>query len=496
MTKRTFALALACLAASFLASAAEAQAVYNGGKCGGAYTLQGGDTITFVPGSNPGPESFWLAVTSGGGNAILSDGSGGTTGGDFVLRQGALMLFPVTQTYSLLFTGASAQILFGGTVLDRPGKPICDTGLIGPSFIKVDKLLNLMTQSHAQGTPTVSVWAWFQTSRITSGNITYTLVSTPQQQAVIDPAACSGTDCCQPTVTNYALKNISGGAYTLFELDAGGSYNFDWNTAVPAPFTCTASASPTSGTAPVDVTFAASASGGSSGYKWAWTLGDGATSAKQGFTHTYKSGGKFIWKVTVTDLAGQTCVKSGQLQIASPLSATATVTPRQGNAPLTSTFTASAKGAKPPYTYLWDFQDGNTADTATASHTFVSTGAYDCSGDGHRFGREERHGPGARLRGSPHLPTINTVKPVSGAPSFTLKVMGADFQSGCSRERRRAGHFPGRFQEHHHPATQGRKPTQGPLPQGHARLRDGDQPRRRPVGLFHLHALESDGSGR
>ena len=432
MTKRTFALALACLAASFLASAAEAQAVYNGGKCGGAYTLQGGDTITFVPGSNPGPESFWLAVTSGGGSAILSDGSGGTTGGDFALRQGALMLFPVTQTYSLLFTGASSQILFGGTVLDRPGKPICDTGLIGPSFIKVDKLLNLMTQSHAQGTPTVVVWAWFQTSRITSGNITYTLVSTPRQQAVIDPAACSGTDCCQPTATNYALKNISGGAYTLFELDAGGSYNFDWNTAVPAPFTCTASASPTSGTAPVDVSFAASPSGGSSGYKWAWTLGDGATSAKQGFTHTYKSGGKFVWKVTVTDLAGQTCVKSGQLQIASPLSATATATPRQGNAPLTSTFTVSAKGAKPPYTFLWDFQDGSTANTATASHTFVSTGAYYCIVTVTDSAGKSAVAQAPVYVGVPISPTISSVKPVSGAPSFTLKVSGADFQSGCT----------------------------------------------------------------
>jgi PKD repeat protein len=410
---------------------AEAQAVYNGGRSGGLITLSGGQSLNFIPGNHPGPESLWISVNDGGGYAILSDGSGGQTSSDFYLRTGDLLLFPVTQTYHLQFLGGQVTLLFGGTLYNRPGAPICDTGLQGPSILKVDRLMNLMTQSHASGNPKVQVWAWFQTTRKTSGNVTYTLVSDPRQQGVVNVPACSGADCCQPLEVGFALKNWSGDTYTVVEMDAGGAYNFDWNTAVPAPFTCTASASTKTGTAPLDVTFAASASGGATGYQYHWNFGDGNISNRAQVTHTYTAGGTFIWKMTATDLAGQTCIKSGQLKIAGTLKVTGAAAPRQGDPPLSVAFTSTAKGAKPPYTYLWDFGDGTTAATPSANHTFASAGAYDCTLEVTDSEGKNAFAAVPVYVGVPIPPNITGVTVLPGPP-FQLKVSGTDFQSGCS----------------------------------------------------------------
>lgn len=430
MRART-AILLALSLCMLFSGAARAQLVYNGGKSGGMVAALGGETLTFVPGSNPGPESLWIAVNSGGGYAILTDEAGGQTGQDFNLTAGNLLLFPPTATYHLLFLGNSVQILFGGTVDNRPGVPICNTGLNGPSLLKVDRLLNLMTQSHASGSPRVQVWAWFQTTRKTSGNIIYTLVTDPRKLGGIDPEACSGGDCCQPLVIGWALKNVTGDSYTLFELDAAGSYNFDWNTAVPSPLTCQASASSGSGTAPVEVSFSASAAGGSTGYSYHWNFGDGKSSDHQQTTHVYSSGGKFTWKMTVTDLGGQTCSKSAAIKILAPLSVVATASPRQGPSPLSVSFTATAKGAKPPYAYLWDFGDGGTALTAATSHTFTSQGAYDCTVKVSDSQGHSAISPAPVYVDVPIPPDVASVKALPGPP-FSLKVAGADFQNGCT----------------------------------------------------------------
>ena len=431
MDRTRAVLGLLCLACLLASAPAVAQAVYNGGRCTGSYTLFAGDSLTFTPGSHPAADGLWIAVNAGGGYAILLDGAGGQTGTDFAFKQGAVLLFPVTAGYTLHFQGSSMQIFFGGTLLNRPAAPVCDTGLLGPVFLKADRLLNLMTQSQASGTPKLQVWAWFEATKKTSGNITYTQFSQPLQQSQFDIPPCTGTSCCQPSSTNFAFKNLSGGSYTLFELDAQGAYNFDWMTAVPDPLACTASASPASGTAPLDVSFIASASGGSSGYTWLWSFGDGSTSTKKEVIHTYASGGKFTWRMTVTDRAGQTCKKSGTLQVASPLTVAASATPRQGSVPITTVLSASASGAKPPYTYHWDFQDGSTADTATVTHTFVAQGAYDCSVMVTDSAGLSAVGRAPVYAGVPIAPAITSVKAVT-SPTFVLKVTGADFQSGCT----------------------------------------------------------------
>lgn len=63
----------------------------------------------------------------------------------------------------------------------------------------------------------------------------------------------------------------------------------------------TASATPTSGTAPLAVGFACLASGGTAPYAYAWAFGDGGTGTGTAPTHTYNTAGSYTATLTVTD---------------------------------------------------------------------------------------------------------------------------------------------------------------------------------------------------
>ncbi|UCE43346.1 MAG: PKD domain-containing protein [Candidatus Aminicenantes bacterium] len=60
----------------------------------------------------------------------------------------------------------------------------------------------------------------------------------------------------------------------------------------------------------------------------------------------------------------------------SALSATASGSPTQGQAPLTVNFTGSANGGTSPYSYNWNFGDGSSSASQNPSHTYSSTGTY------------------------------------------------------------------------------------------------------------------------
>ncbi|MBN2420769.1 PKD domain-containing protein [Candidatus Woesearchaeota archaeon] len=66
------------------------------------------------------------------------------------------------------------------------------------------------------------------------------------------------------------------------------------------PLAVTASANPTSGDEPLNVSFTASASGGFGGYSYFWTFGDGASSTLQNINHVYDEEGAYTARVTVT----------------------------------------------------------------------------------------------------------------------------------------------------------------------------------------------------
>src|SRR3954451_1397565 len=147
---------------------------------------------------------------------------------------------------------------------------------------------------------------------------------------------------------------------------------------VPAP-RASFTASPTSGVAPLDVTFTNNSTT-STGTQtaWAWDFGDGTTtSTEQNPTHTFSSAGTYTVTLTASNAGGTSTATSTITVSAAPVPAPAasfTASPTSGVAPLLVKFTDASTGAT---SWSWDFGDGTTTSTdPNPTHTFASAGKY------------------------------------------------------------------------------------------------------------------------
>ena len=147
--------------------------------------------------------------------------------------------------------------------------------------------------------------------------------------------------------------------------------------AVYAPLAASASADATSGTMPLTVHFTGSATGGAAPYTYAWTFGDGGTSAGQSPSHEYAAAGVFTAILTVSDSVAHTASAPPlSVTVYSPLVALASADTTSGTMPLTVRFSGSATGGAAPYTYAWTFGDGGTSVVQNPSHEYAAVGSY------------------------------------------------------------------------------------------------------------------------
>lgn len=148
------------------------------------------------------------------------------------------------------------------------------------------------------------------------------------------------------------------------------------------PPTASASANPTSGLAPLAVTFTGSGSDPDGTIaSYAWTFGDGGTSTQQSPSHTYTVAGNFTATLTVRDNAGAAGSASVGLSITSagnqPPNASVTATPTSGTAPLTVMFTGAGTDSDGTIvSYAWSFGDGGSSTQQNSSHTYASPGTF------------------------------------------------------------------------------------------------------------------------
>jgi len=141
--------------------------------------------------------------------------------------------------------------------------------------------------------------------------------------------------------------------------------------------------SPSSPQVSQQVSFTASASGGTAPYTFSWAFGDGATGTGAAVYHTYSTTGSYSVVLTAKDSSPsqQTATSQQTITVTSPPpppSLTASFMESLSNSVVgqTVSFTGSASGGTAPYNYAWNFGDSSTGSGSSASHVYQTAGVY------------------------------------------------------------------------------------------------------------------------
>ena len=103
---------------------------------------------------------------------------------------------------------------------------------------------------------------------------------------------------------------------------------------------------------------------------FSWDFGDGTTSVLENPIHAYSAPGTYIAVLRVVDSRGFVDADTVVITVAVPLSVQAFVVEPCVAAPCTVKFEASVAGGIPPYTFFWDFGDGQTSTGQAPSHEY------------------------------------------------------------------------------------------------------------------------------
>jgi PKD repeat protein len=176
-------------------------------------------------------------------------------------------------------------------------------------------------------------------------------------------------------------KTLPSGNYLVHIHNAMGSllYVVPVVIGTGAPLVASATATPTSGTAPLQVHFSGSAVGGVSPYAYAWDFGDGGTSAAAFPVHVFGSG-NYTVTLTVTDSFGVTNSTALLISVNAPpippLNVSISAKPTSGIAPVAVAFSHQIAGGVSPYVLQWSFGDGATSNASYPIHTYTTGGAF------------------------------------------------------------------------------------------------------------------------
>jgi len=138
------------------------------------------------------------------------------------------------------------------------------------------------------------------------------------------------------------------------------------------------SATPTSGSVPLNVTFTDKSTG--SPASWSWSLGDGTTSIEKNPVHTYSKTGRYTVRLTARNAAGSnTVIRSNFIFVNAlrPPVAAFSASRTYGNAPFKVTFTDKSTGS--PASWSWAFGDGSISTQQNTDHTYSKAGKYTVS---------------------------------------------------------------------------------------------------------------------
>lgn len=148
-------------------------------------------------------------------------------------------------------------------------------------------------------------------------------------------------------------------------------------------------ATPLRGNAPLNVTFSASASGGTAPYSYhLCPLGGSCgftdtnwTSGGYVITSEYPTSGNYTATATVEDSAGNQSIATIPIEVTvgPPLNVTVNESAASGSAPLAVGFVATVHGGTSPYSIQWSWGDGTVGSStsgAVVAHAYTVAGTY------------------------------------------------------------------------------------------------------------------------
>ncbi|MBN1875463.1 MAG: PKD domain-containing protein [Anaerolineae bacterium] len=142
---------------------------------------------------------------------------------------------------------------------------------------------------------------------------------------------------------------------------------------VVAPAEANFEATPRWGFSPLTVVFSDTSSGDYA--HRLWHFGDGITSTLADPRHTYVSDGAYTVTLTISGTGGiNTLTRTNHIAVQQAVQADFTARPREGNAPITVTFTDASSGSV--VAWQWAFGDDELSTLQHPTHTYTRTGVY------------------------------------------------------------------------------------------------------------------------
>jgi len=216
---------------------------------------------------------------------------------------------------------------------------------------------------------------------ITKNNRNYWLVS--HVGIYIGSGQFIGTSFDTKTVTTESISDVyQEGMPYYARWDPSGSDDTNENDETPGnndlslPVAAFAT-SPTSGKAPLNVAFTDKSTSATS---WAWSFGDGSTSAEKNPTHTYSEAGNYNVVLIVNNEKGSSSKTQNIIVQSEPIPdkilpvADFNAFTVSGYAPFSVQFTDLSQNANG---WNWNFGDGATSTEQNPAHTYSSAGNYD-----------------------------------------------------------------------------------------------------------------------
>jgi len=214
-----------------------------------------------------------------------------------------------------------------------------------------------------------------------SGEAPLLVSFTDQSTGEIDTWSRTFVDGDSSSAQNPSHSYDSEGDYavTLTVTGPGGSDSASTTVHVsepaPSPPAAAFSASPTSGEAPLTVSFTDQSTGEID--TWSWTFGDGYSSANKNPSHEYAAAGDYTVTLDVTGPGGSDSASS-TIHVTEPVPpppvAGFSASPTSGEAPLAVSFTNQSTGEID--TWSWTFGDGGSSSAQSPSHTYDEPGDY------------------------------------------------------------------------------------------------------------------------